>query len=138
MNAHLRCRRCEATEELGAGLWRCRCGEAFDLEPDRAVDPLDQLDQQLHSLWRYRRALPFSPTATGWREVSGRGKIYAYSVMRRAETPYAIAYVTLDEGVTLLTNLIDCDFDRLRIGQEVKLVFQESEGGPPVPMFTPG
>ncbi len=91
-------------------------------------------------LHHYPRALcPFCfKPATGWREVSGRGKIYAYSVMRRAETPYAIAYVTLDEGVTLLTNLIDCDFDRLRIGQEVKLVFQESEGGPPVPMFTPG
>lgn len=90
-------------------------------------------------LHHYPRALcPFCfKPATGWREASGRGKIYAYSVMRRAETPYAIAYVTLNEGVTLLTNLIDCDFDRLRIGQAVKLVFQESEGGPKVPMFTP-
>jgi uncharacterized OB-fold protein len=90
-------------------------------------------------LHHYPRALcPFCfKPATGWREVSGRGKIYAYSVMRRAETPYAIAYVTLEEGVTMLTNLIDCDFDGLRIGQAVKLVFQESEGGPPVPMFSP-
>jgi hypothetical protein len=90
-------------------------------------------------LHHYPRALcPFCfKPATGWREVSGRGKIYAYSVMRRAETPYAIAYVTLEEGVTMLTNLIDCDFDGLRIGQAVKLVFQDSEGGPPVPMFSP-
>ncbi|MGC8525069.1 MAG: Zn-ribbon domain-containing OB-fold protein [Acidibrevibacterium sp.] len=90
-------------------------------------------------LHHYPRALcPFCfKPATGWREVSGRGKIYAYSVMRRAETPYAIAYVTLEEGVTMLTNLIDCDFDGLQIGQAVKLVFQESEGGPLVPMFSP-
>jgi uncharacterized OB-fold protein len=90
-------------------------------------------------LHHYPRALcPFCfKPATGWREVSGRGKIYAYSVMRRAETPYAIAYVTLEEGVTMLTNLIDCDFDGLRIGQAVTLVFQDSEGGPPVPMFSP-
>ncbi len=90
-------------------------------------------------LHHYPRALcPFCfKPATGWREVSGRGKIYAYSVMRRAETPYAIAYITLEEGVTMLTNLIDCDFDGLRIGQAVKLVFQDSEGGPPVPMFSP-
>ena len=90
-------------------------------------------------LHHYPRALcPFCfKPATGWREVSGCGKIYAYSVMRRAETPYAIAYVTLEEGVTMLTNLIDCDFDGLRIGQAVKLVFQDSEGGPPVPMFSP-
>ena len=37
----------------------------------------------------------------------------------------------------MLTNLIDCDFDGLRIGQAVTLVFQDSEGGPPVPMFSP-
>ena len=54
--------------------------------------------------------------ATEWQPVSGPGTIYSYSVMRRAEVPYAIAYVTLNEGVTMMTNLVDCDFDRLRIG----------------------
>jgi hypothetical protein len=57
--------------------------------------------------------------------------------MRRAEIPYAIAYVTLDEGVTMLTNIVDCDLDTLRIGQRVRVVFKPTEGGPPVPMFTP-
>ena len=36
--------------------------------------------------------------------------------MRRVAEPYAIAYVTLDEGVTMLTNLVDCDFERCRSG----------------------
>src|SRR5258707_1327949 len=40
-----------------------------------------------------------------WKVASGRGVIYTYSIMRRAPAgPYAIAYVTLEEGPTLLTN----------------------------------
>jgi uncharacterized protein len=87
----------------------------------------------------YPRALcPFCfSDQTEWRESKGRGTIYSYSVMRRAPVPYAIAYVTLEEGPTMMTNLVDCDFDRLRIGQSVKLVFKPTQGGPPVPMFTP-
>lgn len=74
---------------------------------------------------------------TEWSEGSGQGVIYSYSVMRRAPEPFAIAYVTLAEGTTMLTNLVDCDFDTLAIGQQVKLVFMPTEGGAPVPMFTP-
>ena len=57
---------------------------------------------------------------TEWTEASGKGTIYSYSVMRRAPVPYAIAYVTLPEGPTMLTNIVDCDFDKLKIGQAVK------------------
>jgi len=74
---------------------------------------------------------------TEWQPASGAGTIYSYSVMRRAEVPYAIAYVTLDEGVTMMTNIVDCDLDAIRIGQRVKVVFKPTDGGPPVPMFTP-
>ena len=74
---------------------------------------------------------------TEWAEASGNGTIYTYSVMRRAPVPYAIAYVTLAEGPTMMTNIVDCDLNAIKIGQAVKLVFKPSEGGPPVPMFTP-
>ena len=73
---------------------------------------------------------------TEWLAASGRATVYSYSVMRRAPVPYAIAYVSLEEGVTIMTNLVDCDFDRIRIGDKVRLVFKPSDGGPPVPMFT--
>jgi uncharacterized protein len=72
-----------------------------------------------------------------WQEASGRGTIYTYSVMRRAPVPYAIAYVTLAEGPTMMTNIVDCDLDAIKIGQAVTLVFKPSEGGPLVPMFAP-
>ncbi len=92
--------------------------------------------QRLH---HYPRTLcPFCLSErTEWQPVSGRAAIYTYSVMRRAPVPYAIAYVRLDEGVAMMTNLVDCDFDALRIGQAVRVVFVDSDGGPPVPMFTP-
>jgi uncharacterized OB-fold protein len=87
----------------------------------------------------YPRSLcPFCfQETTEWLHASGRGTIYSYSVMRRVPVPYAIAYVTLEEGVTLMTNITDCDLDALRIGQSVRVVFKPTEGGPPVPTFTP-
>ena len=74
---------------------------------------------------------------TEWITASGRGTIYSYSVMRRVPVPYAIGYVTLEEGVTMMTNIVDCDLDAVRIGQRVRVVFKPTDGGPPVPMFTP-
>ena len=57
---------------------------------------------------------------------------------RNTPVPYAIGYVTLDEGVSLLTNFVDCDFDALKIGQRVKLTWSPtSEGNPPVFTFAP-
>ena len=90
-------------------------------------------------LHHYPRALcPFCfSDRTEWMPASGRGTIYSYSVMRRVPVPFAIAYVTLEEGVTMMTNIVDCDLDAIRIGQPVKVVFKPTEGGPPVPMFTP-
>ena len=74
---------------------------------------------------------------TEWITASGKGTIYSYSVMRRAPVPYALAYVTLAEGPSMMTNIVDCDLDKIRIGQDVKVVFKPTDGGPPLPMFTP-
>jgi uncharacterized OB-fold protein len=74
---------------------------------------------------------------TAWQQASGQGTIYTYSVMRRAPVPYAIGYVTLAEGPTMMTNIVDCDLDGIKIGQKVKVVFKPSDGGPPVPCFAP-
>jgi hypothetical protein len=52
-------------------------------------------------------------------------------------TPFVIAFVTLAEGPTIMTNIIDCDPASLAIGQPVRLAFRASQGGQKVPMFTP-
>jgi uncharacterized protein len=88
--------------------------------------------------WYPRAICPFCGGGkVQWRDASGRGTIYTFSVMRRAKEPYAIAYVTLAEGPTMMTNIVDCDFDKLSIGQAVSVVFKDTEDGPPVPMFRP-
>ena len=75
---------------------------------------------------------------TEWRDAKGTGTIYTYSVLRRGvPVPYCIAYVTLDEGVTLITNIVDCDLDALAIGQRVKVVFRDTGEGCAIPYFTP-
>ena len=74
---------------------------------------------------------------TTWTEASGRGAIYSYSVMRKATVPYVMAYVTLEEGPTMMTNIVECDVDALAIGQPVSVVFQDTGEGTALPMFTP-
>jgi uncharacterized OB-fold protein len=87
----------------------------------------------------YPRPLcPFCLGDTEWVAASGLGTIYSVTVVRRAgPIPYALAYVALDDGVTMLTNIVDCDLDALRIGDRVKVCFKLAEGGAAVPMFTP-
>ena len=89
--------------------------------------------------WYPRALCPFCfSDETVWEESPGEGVIYSYSVMHRSPTgPYAIGYVTLNEGPAVLTNFVDCDLSKLAIGQKVKVKFQDTEGGPPVPVFTP-
>lgn len=68
-------------------------------------------------------------------ESRGEGTIYSWSVARGKE-PYCLAYVTLAEGPTMMTNIVGTDLDTVACGQKVKLVFKPTDGAP-VPMFTP-
>lgn len=88
----------------------------------------------------YPRALcPFCFSSdVQWVEAKGAGEIYTYSVTRRGTAvPYCIAYVKLDEGVSMMTNIVDCDLDTVKIGQKVRVVFRKTEGGFSMPLFTP-
>ena len=88
--------------------------------------------------WYPRAICPFCGSdKVALRDASGKGTIYTFSVMRRAKEPYAIGYVTLAEGPTMMTNIVDCDFDAVHIGQPVTVVFKDTDDGPPVPMFEP-
>lgn len=72
---------------------------------------------------------------TEWVQASGKGKIYSFSVLPRAKPAYCLAYVTLAEGPTILSNIITANFDAIHIGQAVHLTFVESENGQLIPMF---
>ncbi len=75
--------------------------------------------------------------ATEWIDSKGTGTVYSYSTMGEGETAHTLAFVTLDEGPTMMTNLVDAPHSTWAIGQRVRVVFKPSDGGPAVPMFAP-
>lgn len=58
-----------------------------------------------------------------WKAASGRGRIYSYTVMHYVNPPEVVACITLEEGVTLLSSIVDADVEALRIGAEVRVDF---------------
>ncbi len=74
---------------------------------------------------------------TVWTDAAGTGTVYSFSTMGTGEAAYTLAYVTLDEGPTLMTNLVGAAPESWHIGQRVAVRFVPSEGGPAVPLFGP-
>lgn len=79
-----------------------------------------------------------------WRDVAGRGEIVSFTrVMHRfdksraGKLPYVVALVKFTDapGINLVTNIVDCQSDELRIGQSVEPVFRADESGRPVVEF---
>lgn len=85
---------------------------------------------------------PFCPFCHGtdldWPQAEGTGRLYSYSVMRRAGTPYAIGFVTLAEGPAMMTNIVGTDLAGIAIGMALQLDFREGPDGEPWPVFTAG
>ena len=76
--------------------------------------------------------------------VSGRGRIYSYSIVHVAlapgfDPPYAVVLVELDEqsDVRILTNLVDCPLDEVRIGMPVEVVYHDVTPETTLPQFRP-
>lgn len=79
-----------------------------------------------------------------WQRVSGRGKIYTYTVVHRAphpalagEAPYVVALIELDEGPCLMTNIVGCPSDDVRIDMPVEVVFRDMTPAVTLPLFRP-
>ena len=75
-----------------------------------------------------------------WVDASGRGRIHSYTVVHRAppeyrdEVPYVVALVELDEGVRMMTRLIDVEPAGMRVDLPVEVAIQ---GDPRLPYFRP-
>jgi hypothetical protein len=68
--------------------------------------------------------------ALEWSHARGTGSIYSYTVARRpagpafkADVPYVVAVVELDEGARMMTHIVTDDVDSVRIGQRVAVAF---------------
>lgn len=65
-----------------------------------------------------------------WREVTGRGAVYSFTVTHvpmagfEDRAPYAIALIDLDEGVRILANLVNVDRNAVHIGMRVQVCWE--------------
>jgi uncharacterized OB-fold protein len=101
---------------------RCNRTGRYFFPPERCVPGTDSTD------WSYV-------------ESGGRGTVYTFSVVYRPmspdfEVPYIVAVVDLDEGCAMLTNIVDCLPDEIRVGMPVEVTFLDVEGGS-LPVFRP-
>jgi uncharacterized OB-fold protein len=71
-------------------------------------------------------------SAVEWVRASGRGTVYSFTVTHqnqapgfREELPYVLAIVELDEGLRMMTNVVGCAPDAVRIGMPVEVVYED-------------
>jgi uncharacterized OB-fold protein len=78
-----------------------------------------------------------------WVTASGRGSIHAFTVVHRApeefrrEVPYVVALVDLEEGVRMMTRIVDCQPASVRVGLPVAVTFQALSEEIALPCFRP-
>lgn len=77
-----------------------------------------------------------------WVKASGSGVIHTYSIVHKMsmmnfkkKTPYNIAIIELDEGVRLMSEVINCSPEELEIGKRVKVVFEDITERYSIPKF---
>lgn len=92
-------------------------------------------------IWYPRAFCPFCANPeVAWEEVPARGTIHSYTVVHRApgalaaHTPYAIAYVDLDAGPRILTNIVG-EIDGLAIGARADGVVEVDPYDDPILRF---
>lgn len=78
-----------------------------------------------------------------WSKVSGEGTLYSFTIARiptmpefTDEMPQALAVVELKEGVRINTTMVGVDPEALKIGMEVRPVFDERPGEVTLLRFT--
>ena len=105
---------------------------------------LQRCDECEIVIWFPRRQCP-----TCWSEnlstfdASGKGVVYSYTVVRKGAhaykevAPFVIAYVELEEGPRVMTNIVDCDPESVKVGMPVDLVFHDTGAGNALYRFRP-
>lgn len=83
-----------------------------------------------------------------WTEMSGRGTVYSFTVIRQVvghaaskafaqDIPYLVAWIDLDEGPRVISNLIGCNVDDAAIGMKVTVAFEAASPDIWLPKFRP-
>jgi len=82
-----------------------------------------------------------------WTELSGRGKVFAFTVIREVvgralrgfapDIPYVTAWVDLDDGPRFCSNIVGCPIESVHIDMPVEVVFHDTGEGVTLPKFKP-
>jgi uncharacterized OB-fold protein len=77
-----------------------------------------------------------------WRELSGRGELFSFIIVHRGyhaywakRVPYNVAFIELEERLRMFSNIVGTPNDALRVGQKVKVAFEERGADLVVPVF---
>ncbi|MFT4796715.1 MAG: putative OB-fold protein [Candidatus Azotimanducaceae bacterium] len=78
-----------------------------------------------------------------WKVASGNATVYSYSVVRQSYhpffrnlVPYVVAWIDLDEGPRILSNVMNVAAEDVEIGMKLKLEWEEHESLN-IPLFSP-
>jgi uncharacterized OB-fold protein len=79
-----------------------------------------------------------------WVKVSGRARLHSFTIVQqpanpafRDDVPYVYAVVQLDEGPRLVSNIVQCDLDTLRVDMPLEAVFDDVTPEWTLVKFTP-
>jgi hypothetical protein len=93
----------------------------------------------------YPRALCASCAGqTEWVEAAGRGTLHTFTVIRQnrspafaALSPYAVGIVELEEGVRMMSNIVDCDVEQLEVGMALEVLLLKAADDVGLPFWRP-
>jgi uncharacterized OB-fold protein len=95
-------------------------------------------------IWYPRRLCPACGSRNvSWFDATGTGTVYTYTIVAkgagsyRDAGPYVVAFVELDEGPRVMTNIVDAPVESIFVGQRVGVVFTPTEDGTALPRFHP-
>jgi uncharacterized OB-fold protein len=78
-----------------------------------------------------------------WKPSAGRGSVYTFTVTHRTqargfrdELPYVLAWIELEDGVQVMSNIVGVDPAKITIGMAVKVIFDDVKDGLSIPKFT--
>ena len=76
-------------------------------------------------------------------DASGKGTVYSFTIIRKVANdykgaaPFVVAYVELEEGPRVMTNIVDCVPESVTVGMPVEMVFHDTGEGNALYRFRP-
>jgi uncharacterized protein len=97
------------------------------------------------TFWHPRPRCPHCGSASvEWKSSNGEGEVHTFTVVRqsgdaffKSKVPYAVAMVQLDDGPLVMSNIVECEVDRIKIGMRVVATFEAAAEQLTIPMFKP-